>query len=193
MDQRNPAPTRSTMFDDDEDEFTAPQQATTATLPPPQEELSEEVKPDKRRGPRGPRAAVSKMEMVRQALAAGMDKPKDISEWIKTNHGVDCNPAHASSYKSKLQKEAAASQTEAEPKPVNRRTLRSLVTETPVNGHPVSNERVPLATAKQAPAPTSTPCDTACVVQDFNDLAAMYRRHGPNLDTLVNAIKTAAG
>lgn len=49
---------------------------------------------------------VSGMEAVRQALAAGVDKPKEAVEYIKAKYGLDMKPQMFSSYKSNVQKKA---------------------------------------------------------------------------------------
>src|SRR5688572_12467469 len=60
--------------------------------------------------PRRKRTGPTKMELVRSALAAGVEKPTDIVEHVK-KQGVDMNTGQVSNYKSLLKKEGTVAAT----------------------------------------------------------------------------------
>src|SRR5688572_12367697 len=60
--------------------------------------------------PRRKRNGLTKMELVRSALAAGVEKPTDIVEHIK-KQGIDINSGQVSNYKSLLKREGTVAAT----------------------------------------------------------------------------------
>jgi hypothetical protein len=60
--------------------------------------------------PRRKRTGPTKMELVRKALTAGIDKPTDIVGHIK-KQGIDINTGQVSNYKSLLKKEGVVATT----------------------------------------------------------------------------------
>jgi hypothetical protein len=69
------------------------------------------------------RGGPSKMELVKSALAAGIEKPTDIVEHIK-KQGVDINTGQVSNYKSLL-KNAKKTRAKPGPKPGVKRVKRA--------------------------------------------------------------------
>jgi len=44
-------------------------------------------------------AAISKSQAVREALAAGIEKPDEAIQWIRENYGLEMTPTHFSAVK----------------------------------------------------------------------------------------------
>ena len=50
----------------------------------------------------------NKSELIRQAMDAGIVSPRDISAYLKDNHGIEATPAYVSTIKSNMKRKTGA-------------------------------------------------------------------------------------
>lgn len=64
--------------------------------------------------------SITKVEAVKNALAAGKESPADGTEFIKSNYGIEMNPQHFSSVKSQLKKKEGTAKPGRKPRAASR-------------------------------------------------------------------------
>jgi hypothetical protein len=87
-----------------------------AAPPPEPEDISQEEPEEQPASTSSHGKTVTKAEAVRQAIAAGMDAPGDISDFAKSHFGLDIPKPQASAYKAQLKARGKKAGGEATPK-----------------------------------------------------------------------------